>query len=87
HSDFLYIYHTPEFMDDINVDRVNRRRLVAKIPDPYWVSADTKENKINITSENKNLEKDFKKLTKIKNVEISANDIFYSKSLKAAPRL
>ncbi|ORU86068.1 hypothetical protein ACC44_00530, partial [Francisella tularensis subsp. holarctica] len=28
HSDFLYIYHTPEFMDDINVDRENRRRLV-----------------------------------------------------------
>lgn len=48
-------------MDDINVDRENRRRLVAKIPDPYWVRADTKENKINITSENKNLEKEFKK--------------------------
>ncbi|AJI58985.1 pathogenicity determinant protein PdpC [Francisella tularensis] len=87
HSDFLYIYHTPEFMDDINVDRENRRRLVAKIPDPYWVRADTKENKINITSENKNLEKDLKKITKLKNFEISANDIFFSKAIKAAPRL
>ncbi|MDE4974013.1 hypothetical protein, partial [Francisella tularensis] len=75
------------FMDYINVYRENRRRLVAKIPDPYWVRSDTKENKINITSENKNLEKYFKKITKLKNFEISANDIFFSKAIKSAPRL
>ncbi|MBD5784521.1 hypothetical protein, partial [Francisella tularensis] len=78
HSDFLYIYHTPEFMDDINVYRENRRRLVAKIHDTYWVRDDTKENKINITYENKYLEKELKKIPKLKNFEISAIYIFFS---------
>ncbi|MFV9930682.1 MAG: hypothetical protein AB8V32_00075 [Francisella endosymbiont of Hyalomma scupense] len=43
HSDFLYIYHTPN-----NIDQENARELVAKIPESFWVRPDMKENKINI---------------------------------------
>ncbi len=46
HSDFLYIYHTPEFFN--NIDQENARELVVKIPEPFWVRPDMKENKINI---------------------------------------
>ncbi|MDE5020750.1 hypothetical protein NAI54_09795, partial [Francisella tularensis subsp. holarctica] len=30
---------------------------------------------------------DYKKITKLKNFDISSNDIFFSKAIKAAPRL
>lgn len=87
HSDFLYIYHTPEFFN--NIDQENARELVAKIPEPFWVRPDMKENKINIPFK-KNLpkvKKDLEKVSKLKDFEISSNDDFFSKAIKAAPTL
>lgn len=83
HSDFLYIYHTPEFFKDI--DQENARELVAKIPDPFWVRGDTLKNEI-IVPENV-LDIEIKKVSKLKDFEIRVEDDFFSKAIKAAPEL
>ncbi|APC92448.1 MULTISPECIES: hypothetical protein [Francisella] len=65
HSDFLYIYHTPEYY---NLNRENARNLVAKIPNPFWVRGDQKENKFNFNENLSDIEiKNLKdKIDKIK---------------------
>ena len=87
HSDFLYIYHTPEFFN--NIDQENARELVAKIPEPFWIKSDIKENKINIPlgEDLSKIQKDLEKVSKLKDFEISSNDDFFSKAIKAAPTL
>lgn len=75
HSDFLYIYHTPESFKEI--DKENARELVAKIPNPHWVKEDVEENRIDTPY--------LEMIAKYKSFEIKSNDSFFSKSINSVP--
>lgn len=51
---------------------------MAKIPEPFWVRPDMKENKINIFLKNlPKVKKDLEKVSKLKDFEINSNDDFF----------
>ncbi len=81
HSDFLYIYHTPDLFSDI--DQENARELVAKIPEPFWVREDKAENKIVEST----IEVAIDRVSKLKNFEINTTETFFSEAIQAAPAL